>query len=80
MRERRRRRVDPVEREIETALQPGRFIPDRISFTFASERDGVAATIAKLIPIDAGVRGSESFIVHDFVVASHLASPYIVGC
>jgi len=32
-----------------------------------------------IVPIDAGVRGSESFIVHDFVIASHLASPYYVG-
>jgi len=32
-----------------------------------------------IVPIDAGVRGSESFIVHDFVMASHLASPYYVG-
>ena len=45
MTERRRRRVDPVESEIETALQPGRFIPDRISFTFVSELEGVAGTI-----------------------------------
>ena len=53
MTERRRRRVDPVESEIEAALAPGRFIPDRISFTFVSELEGVAATIAKLVPIDA---------------------------
>jgi len=32
-----------------------------------------------IVPIDAGVRGSESFIVHDFVIAAHLASPYYVG-
>ncbi len=50
MSERRRRRVDPVESEIEAALSPGRFIPDRISFTFVNELESVAATIAKLIP------------------------------
>jgi len=48
----RRRRVDPVESEIEAALAPGRFIPDRISFTFVNELEGVAATIAKLISIE----------------------------
>jgi len=32
-----------------------------------------------IVPIDAGVRGSESFIIHDFVIASHLASPYYIG-
>ena len=52
MTERRRRRVDPVESDIEAALAPGRFIPDRISFTFVSELEGVAGTIAKLISIE----------------------------
>jgi len=52
MTERRRRGVDPVEREIETALAPGTFIPDRISFAFVSDLEGVAATSAKLIPIE----------------------------
>ncbi len=52
MTQKRRRAVDPVEREIEAALAPGRFIPDRISFTFVSELEGVAATIAKLISIE----------------------------
>jgi hypothetical protein len=52
MTERRRRRVDPVESEIEAALAPGRFIPDRTSFTFVSELEGVAPTVAKLISIE----------------------------
>jgi hypothetical protein len=52
MTQKRRRAVDPVEREIEASLAPGRFIPDRISFTFVSELEGIAATIAKLIPIE----------------------------
>ena len=46
----RRRGVDPVEREIGIALEPGRFIPDRACFSYVSDLDEIAATIAKLIP------------------------------
>ncbi len=53
MTEKRRRKLDPVESEIETALQPGSFIPDRACFSFVGELEGVAATIAKLVPIEA---------------------------
>ena len=40
--------IDPVEREIELALKPGVFIPDRACFSFTSELDEVAARLAKL--------------------------------
>ncbi|MGB8952792.1 MAG: type IV toxin-antitoxin system AbiEi family antitoxin [Candidatus Aminicenantales bacterium] len=32
-----------------------------------------------IVPLDIGVKGAESFIVHDFVVASYLAKPYYIG-
>ncbi|MEW6664126.1 MAG: type IV toxin-antitoxin system AbiEi family antitoxin [Thermodesulfobacteriota bacterium] len=31
------------------------------------------------VPLEAGVKGAESFIVHNFVVASYLAEPYCIG-
>jgi predicted transcriptional regulator of viral defense system len=32
-----------------------------------------------IVPLDIGVKGSESFIVHDFVIASYLVKPYYIG-
>jgi len=32
-----------------------------------------------IVPLDIGAKGAESFIVHDFVIASHLVRPYYVG-
>ena len=32
-----------------------------------------------IVPLDIGIKGSEDFIVHDFVIASHLAKPYFIG-
>jgi predicted transcriptional regulator of viral defense system len=32
-----------------------------------------------VVPLEAGVKGAESFIVHNFVVASYLAEPYCIG-
>ena len=32
-----------------------------------------------VVPLEAGVKGAESFIVHNFVVASYLADPYCIG-
>lgn len=32
-----------------------------------------------IVPLDIGVKGAESFIVHDFVVASYLVKPYYIG-
>lgn len=43
-----RGKADPLEDEIELALNPGAFIPDRACFSFVSDLDGVAAKIAKL--------------------------------
>jgi hypothetical protein len=47
-----RRGADPLEVEIELALHPGAFIPDRACFSFVSDLDGVAAKIATLIRTD----------------------------
>ncbi len=41
-------KADPIEQEIELALDPGAFIPDRASFSFVSDLDEVALKIAKL--------------------------------
>lgn len=43
-----RAKTDPLEREIELALNPGAFIPDCACFSFVSDLDEVAAKIAKL--------------------------------
>lgn len=32
-----------------------------------------------IVPLDVGVKGAESFIVHDFVIASYLVRPYYIG-
>jgi len=32
-----------------------------------------------VVPLDIGVKGAESFIVHDFVIASYLTNPYYIG-
>lgn len=45
-------KADPLEREIELALSPGAFIPDRACFEFAGELDELASRIAKLEPTD----------------------------
>ena len=37
--------VDPIEHQIELALNPGAFIPDRACFSFVGELDEVAARI-----------------------------------
>jgi hypothetical protein len=47
-----RGKLDPIEQEIELALNPGGFIPDRACFSFVSDLDEVAAKIAKLIASD----------------------------
>ena len=47
-----RRGADPFERDIELALNPGAFIPDRACYSFVSELEEVAARIAKLIRPD----------------------------
>ena len=52
MTRKRRPQGDPIEHEIELALNPGAFIPYGASFSFVSELDGVAAKIAKLISSD----------------------------
>jgi predicted transcriptional regulator of viral defense system len=32
-----------------------------------------------IVPLDVGVKGAESFIIHDFVIASYLVKPYYIG-
>ncbi len=32
-----------------------------------------------IVPLDVGVKGSDSFVLHNFVIASHLVEPYYVG-
>jgi predicted transcriptional regulator of viral defense system len=32
-----------------------------------------------IVPLDIGIKGAESFIVHDFIVASYLVQPYYIG-
>jgi tetratricopeptide (TPR) repeat protein len=45
-------KADPLEVEIELALNPGAFIPDRACFSFAIDLGGVAAKISKLAITD----------------------------
>lgn len=52
MKRKRPAKADPLEREIELALNPGAFIPDRACFEFAGELDALASRIAKLEPTD----------------------------
>ena len=44
-----RARRDPLEREIETALDPGHFIGDRVSYSFVSDLELVGAELASLV-------------------------------
>jgi len=32
-----------------------------------------------IVPLDIGVKGADSFILHNFVIASHLVDPYYIG-
>ncbi|MDW7681534.1 MAG: type IV toxin-antitoxin system AbiEi family antitoxin domain-containing protein, partial [bacterium] len=32
-----------------------------------------------IVPLDIGVKGADSFIMHNFVIASKLAKPYYIG-
>ncbi len=32
-----------------------------------------------VVPLDVGVKGADSFILHNFVIASHLVDPYYIG-
>ncbi len=45
-------KADPLEQEIEQALNPGVFIADRACFSFVSDLDDIAAGIAKLADTD----------------------------
>jgi hypothetical protein len=47
-----RRQGDPIEQEIERALNPGAFIRDHACFSFVSDLDAVAAMIARLVSSD----------------------------
>ena len=47
-----RRKADPIERQMELALDPGAFIPDRACFSFVSGLDEVAAVVGKLTTTD----------------------------
>jgi hypothetical protein len=49
---RRPTKVDPIEQEIELALNPGAFIPDGACFSFASDLAEVAAKMAQLTATD----------------------------
>jgi len=40
---------------------------------------GIKAGLYAIVPLDIGVRGADSFIVHDFIIASHLVRPYYIG-
>ena len=48
MKRKARHGTDPIECQMELALSPGAFIPDRASFSFVSDLEGVAAVIGKL--------------------------------
>ena len=52
MTRKRRPQGDPIEYEIELALNPGVFIPYGASFSFVSEFEEIAAKIAKLVSSD----------------------------
>ncbi len=52
MKRKRPAKADPLEREIELALNPGAFIPDHACFEFAGELDDLASRVAKLEPTD----------------------------
>lgn len=32
-----------------------------------------------IVPLDVGVKGADRFVLHNFVIASHLAEPYYIG-
>lgn len=47
-----RGKADPLEHEIQSALNPGAFIPDRACFSFVSDLDEVAAGIGRIAETD----------------------------
>jgi len=40
---------------------------------------GLKGGLYAIVPLDIGVKGAEDFIVHDFVIASHLVKPYYIA-
>ena len=60
-------RRDPVERRIENAFQPGRFIPDRAAFSFIRELEEVSKEI-------------EGLLESDPVRAAGLFEAFLAGC
>ena len=45
------------ERRIETALDPGRYVPERACFGFVADLEPVAAGLAGLVSTDPGLAG-----------------------
>jgi hypothetical protein len=65
MTRKRRPHGDPIEQEVELALDPGAFIPDDACFSLVSDLDEVATKIAKLVGSDPAraVTWYETFLV-----------------
>jgi hypothetical protein len=61
-------KIDPIERAIELALNPGAVIPDRACFSFVSGLDEVAAKIATLV---AGEPSRAVTLYETFLAAAH---------
>lgn len=40
---------------------------------------GLKRGMYAIVPLEIGPKGAEAFIIHDFVIASHLVEPYYIG-
>ncbi len=67
-----------------TAKQARKILNEEPYITLRSLKEkkwilGIKAGLYAIVPLDMGVRGAESFLVHDFIIASHLVRPYYIG-
>lgn len=69
MKRRIRGRVDPIEQEIELALNPGAFVSDGVCFSFVRALDEVAGKIARLV---AGDPSRAAALYEAFLAACYL--------
>ena len=79
MTRKRRPKGDPIEQEIELALNPGAFIPYGASFSFVSELDEVAAKIAKRCFERAGQQDEWSKTVRQIRADHHRKRSFMPG-
>ena len=71
-------------KSIFTANQAKKILKEEPYLTLHSLKEkrwilALKAGLYAIVPLDIGIKGAESFLVHDFIIASYLARPYYIG-